>query len=409
MERINQKTTASEDAYSYWLYTIEGIGTKKRRALLELFGNARAIYEIKEEKIDELSFLNRKDKERVKLAKQNTDIQKGFEELEKRQMKFVMQHHSGYPERLLKTPDAPFGLFVSGRLPSGDRPSVAVVGARECSEYGRYVATELGRRLALSGIQVVSGLARGIDSIAQKAAQKAGGEVFGVLGCGVDICYPGENRALYEKLKQTGGILSEYPPGTQPKAGLFPRRNRIISGLADALVVVEAREKSGTLITVDMALEQGKEVYVIPGRVTDPLSCGCNKLIRQGAAMLTNLTEFVREIEALFQRQKAESKESVQKENKSKNNTAAKQDINADKMESGSTDVLLNDSCPALQRAIIKSIYIQPQSLQQIYTSLSLSQELELFELVEALFCMEEKGLICLTDGYYRLTPTGRL
>ena len=141
--------------------------------------------------------------------------------------------------------------------------------------------------MASRGITIISGMARGIDGIAQTAALDAGGRSYAVLGCGVDICYPEENRSLYDRLLQQGGILSEYPPGTPPEARLFPLRNRIISGLADAVLVIEARKKSGTLITVDMALEQGRDVFALPGRVSDSLSDGCNRLIRQGAAPAT--------------------------------------------------------------------------------------------------------------------------
>lgn len=146
-------------------------------------------------------------------------------------------------------------------------------------------------------MQVISGMARGIDGIGQEAALKAGGRSFGVLGCGVDICYPASNRGLYERLCVQGGVLSAYPPGTEARAQHFPPRNRIVSGLADALIVVEARGRSGTLITVDMALEQGKEVYAVPGRVTDRLSDGCNQLIRQGAGVFLTPEDFLRELE----------------------------------------------------------------------------------------------------------------
>ncbi|MBR1693485.1 MAG: DNA-processing protein DprA, partial [Lachnospiraceae bacterium] len=258
--RMESKRNAEEDAYLYWLCMLGGIGKKKRDALLTVAGNAKAVYELKEELIDELVFLSSADKEAIKTAKKQ-DVHSAYAMLKEQGVRFVMQHHKEYPGRLLHIPDAPFGLFVRGSLPKEELPCVAVIGARDCTEYGRYVALELGRRLAEAGIQVVSGMARGIDSIAQSACAGAGGEVYGVLGCGVDICYPKESRHLYERLLQKGGILSEYPMGTQPRSQLFPRRNRIISGLSDAVVVVEAREKSGTLITVDMALEQGREVY----------------------------------------------------------------------------------------------------------------------------------------------------
>jgi DNA processing protein len=173
---------------------------------------------------------------------------------------------------------------------------VAVIGARECSEYGRFVASGLGKKMGECGIQVISGMARGIDGISQNAAMEAGGSSFAVLGCGVDICYPEQNRYIYDRLFKTGGIISEYPPGTPAVPKNFPPRNRIVSGLADVVVVVEARQKSGTLITVDMALEQGKDVYVVPGRVTDRLSDGCNKLIKQGAEIFLSPEDFVNEI-----------------------------------------------------------------------------------------------------------------
>lgn len=182
--------------------------------------------------------------------------------------------------------------FYRGKLPDENEPAVAVIGARECSEYGRYVAEELGQYLGRAGIQVISGMARGIDGISQQAALSAGGTSYGVLGCGVDICYPAQNRRLYEELLEKGGLLSTYAPGTKPLPQHFPPRNRIVSGLSDALIVIEARQKSGTLITVDMALEQGRDVYVVPGRLTDRLSDGCNHLLTQGAGVFLSPESF---------------------------------------------------------------------------------------------------------------------
>ena len=200
-----------------------------------------------------------------------------------------------FPSRLRFIPDPPFGIYCRGPLlppdpppfPGLESPAAAVIGARLASGYGREQARRFSYRMASRGITIISGMARGIDGIAQTAALDAGGRSYAVLGCGVDICYPEENRSLYDRLLQQGGILSEYPPGTPPEARLFPLRNRIISGLADAVLVIEARKKSGTLITVDMALEQGRDVFALPGRVSDSLSDGCNRLIRQGAAPAT--------------------------------------------------------------------------------------------------------------------------
>ena len=178
-------------------------------------------------------------------------------------------------------------------MPADEKPTVAIVGARMCSEYGRAAAKEFGSKLAESGIQIISGLAMGIDGISQRAAIDAGADSFGVLGCGVDVCYPKSNQDLYERLLKQGGVLSEFLPGTPPKAQHFPARNRIISGLSDLVLVIEAKEKSGTGITVDMALEQGREVYALPGRITDALSKGCHKLIKQGAGIATSPEDII--------------------------------------------------------------------------------------------------------------------
>ena len=201
-----------------------------------------------------------------------------------------------YPRRLLEIPQAPKQLYVRGKLPEEGVPSVAVIGARDCSYYGQEVAKRLGRLFGENGIQVISGMARGIDGIGQQAAVQAGGSSFAVLGCGADICYPRQNQDLYDRLCKQGGVISEYEWGTPPRAGYFPPRNRIVSGLADAVIVVEARKKSGTLITVDMALEQGKEVYAVPGRLVDDLSSGCNYLIKNGAGILLDMEEFMEEL-----------------------------------------------------------------------------------------------------------------
>ena len=175
-------------------------------------------------------------------------------------------------------------LYFKGSLPDPEVPSVAIVGARSCSIYGRNQAGKIARILAENGVSVISGLAYGIDTCAHEGALAGGGKTYAVMGCGIDRCYPASNRKLYGKiLDGGGGIISEYPPGTPPLAHHFPIRNRIISALADAVIICEARKKSGSLITANYALEQGKTIYAVPGRVSDCLSYGCNDLIRQGA------------------------------------------------------------------------------------------------------------------------------
>ena len=198
-------------------------------------------------------------------------------------IQWIQQEDIEYPEKLRPYKGMPKTLYVLGGLPDPSRPSVAVVGARRSTSYGDNIARQFSAELAANGIQIISGLAWGIDTAAHTGALEGGGETYAVMGCGVDVCYPAGNRKLYEWILQEkrGGIISEQ----EPLAGFFPARNRIISGLADLVLVVEAREKSGSLITADQALEQGKDVYVVPGRITDELSRGCLNLLKQGAGL----------------------------------------------------------------------------------------------------------------------------
>lgn len=296
-----------QQPYAYWLEGVKGLGRKSRWELVEVAGTPKAAYEMSGEEWSML--LPEKKVEALERAKRESDVKSGYHQLCKAGIRYISNIHPDYPKRLRKIPDPPFGIFLWGKLPQEQESAVAVIGARECSEYGRYMAEKIAEQLAAKGICVISGMARGIDSISQRAALQAGGSTCAVLGSGVDICYPSENRGLYEALKTRGGILSEYLPGTQPQAGLFPMRNRIISGLSDIVLIVEARERSGTLITADMALEQGKEVYVVPGRLTDPLSKGCNRLIKQGAGILTSIEEMLEETGILSCAVKTDSRE----------------------------------------------------------------------------------------------------
>jgi len=179
----------------------------------------------------------------------------------------------------------PGGIYLLGKLPDEGRPCVAMVGARRSTAYGNETARYFAGELARAGVQIISGMAWGIDGQAHAGALEAGGDSFAVLGCGVDVCYPAGHRRLYEEMKRTGGILSEQKPGTPPLPRHFPARNRIISALADLVLVVEAGVKSGSLITADFALEQGKDIYVVPGRLTDEQSRGCLGLLKQGAGL----------------------------------------------------------------------------------------------------------------------------
>ena len=198
-----------------------------------------------------------------------------FEKLEKNNIKFVSVDDENYPEKLIPFDHKPYFLFYKGKLPDENATAVAMVGARACSNYGRNMAKKIGKELSERGVQVISGMARGVDTYSQLGAIEGGMSTYAVLGSGVDICYPVENIELYGDIINNGGIISEYPPGSSPEGWHFPQRNRIISGLADKIVVIEARENSGSLITVEWALEQGGDVMAVPGRVDDKLSQGC--------------------------------------------------------------------------------------------------------------------------------------
>lgn len=286
-------------SYAHWLYNIPGVGRKTIKYLLSAKGTPEEVYRSSQKELECLfTAMPGKQKlaERITGSKKEWDIRAAYEKLGEKGIRFTCLGDEKYPERLEQIPDAPYGLYFRGKLPVKERPSVAIIGARNCSEYGRRMAQYFGRELAMAGVQIISGMARGIDGISQMAALEMDGYSLGVLGCGVDICYPAENRALYEVLRKQGGICSEYPPGTEPRNNLFPPRNRIISGLSDAVLVIEAKSRSGTLITVDMALEQGREVYALPGRVTDALSEGCNHLIHQGANIAFSAEDMIRSL-----------------------------------------------------------------------------------------------------------------
>jgi DNA processing protein len=213
--------------------------------------------------------------------------------LEERSIRWLPRSDPGFPRALAAIFDPPAGLFVRGKGRNSvlDLPAVAIVGARACSTYGGQVARMLGRELAAAGLLVVSGMARGIDAAAHRGALEAGGATVAVLGCGIDRDYPASHAELARQIETAGLILSEYPPGVEPAPWRFPARNRIVAGLSSATIVVEARRRSGALITADLALEEGREVLAVPGEITSSLSEGTNDLLRNGSTMLTSAVD----------------------------------------------------------------------------------------------------------------------
>lgn len=213
----------------------------------------------------------------------------------------VFWNEERYPEKLKQIYDYPLGLYGIGRLPKEEQLSIAMVGARDATPYGIQAAQYFAKELAAQKIAIISGLARGIDGESHRAALMAKGYTMGVLGCGLDVVYPKSNGYLYEQMKEQGGIVTEYPLGRQPLARNFPLRNRIISGLSDGVFVIEAKKKSGSLITADLALDQGKEVFALSGRYYDVLSSGCMDLIQKGAKLVYSPKDIMEEFALLRQ------------------------------------------------------------------------------------------------------------
>ncbi len=215
-------------------------------------------------------------------------------------IKRIDLNHPDYPDRLKNIDGPPLYLYMKGEICQQDSNAIAIVGTRRPTPYGRRVAERLATELSFAGFTIVSGMARGIDSVAHKAALKAGGRSIGVLGCGIDVVYPRENSPLFADMAGSGALISEFPMGTGPEKKNFPQRNRIISGLSLGTVVIEASERSGSLITARFALEQGREVFAVPGNINSPVSIGTNNLIKQGAKLVATTEDILEEFEQLL-------------------------------------------------------------------------------------------------------------
>lgn len=285
--------------YWFMLCTAEGIYQTDIDRLLKDFSGPEEIYSLTDSELRRLTCIERKKIEAVISSRKPGKAEEIQNKLDKDNIRFICRDDEEYPLGFRMLDGMPYSLYVKGNLPSIEEPSVGMVGARACSGYGRAKAAEISSKLASCGVQIVSGMAVGIDAISARAALEAGGKTFAVLGCGVDVIYPKDNISLYyDILMHGGGVISEYPPGTPPVAWQFPHRNRLISALSDRLVVIEAGSRSGTLSTARHALDQGREVYALPGRTIDRLSEGCNRLIYDGAGVFLDTDHFVSDLYA---------------------------------------------------------------------------------------------------------------
>lgn len=286
------------DRRAYWVgfNLVKGVGAVRMQGLLTHFGDLSIAWQAPLEALVAAG-LPLRIAENVLRVRSGVDLELTWEQIHQKGIQVLIREDAGYPARLKEIDQAPPVLYVRGQLLPEDGWAVAIVGTRRVTVYGRQIAEEIATCLAASGVVVVSGLARGVDAIAHDAALKAGGRTYAVLGSGVDRIYPPENTRLAEKISTQGALISDYAPGTPPDGVNFPPRNRIISGLSTAVVVIEAGETSGALITASFAGEQGRDVYAVPGNIHAPQSIGTNRLIQQGAHPLLKPEDLLEELD----------------------------------------------------------------------------------------------------------------
>jgi len=294
----------------YWvaLSGIPGMGRIRIGQLREHFGSLQNAWKAPEGKLKQAG-LDSRSIDALLTLRPRISVDAEMERLERHKVRALACEDPSYPSRLREIYDYPPVLYVKGSLPAEHEPCLAIVGTRRSTVYGRQVTEEIVADLARSNITIISGLARGIDSVAHRAALDAGGKTVAVFGSGLDIVYPGENAKLAQAIVEHGALVSEYPLGVKPKAENFPMRNRIMSGLSLGVLVVEAGERSGALITAQQAVEQNREVFAIPGSILSPASQGTNRLIQEGAKLVRNYTDILQELNLTIVVQQAEIKE----------------------------------------------------------------------------------------------------
>lgn len=288
------------------------VGATRRRALLERFGDPENVFRATRAELLSVDGVGRKTADSILTMARSEKPREEIERAREEGVEIITSLDDTYPRSLREIHDPPPVLYVKGDVDALSKPAVAVVGSRRNTFYGQSQAERISAELGRFGLVVSSGLARGIDSAAHRGALKGGGETVGVLGCGVDVVYPPENGELYEKVAAHGAVVSEFPLGTPPEGGNFPRRNRVICGLAMGVFVVEAAERSGTLITVNHAVEQGKGVFALPGPVNSITSRGTHKLIKEGAVLVEEAADIIREIAPELMREKASRPEGAE-------------------------------------------------------------------------------------------------
>lgn len=278
------------------LFSVSGVGSARFRILMKTFGSPAEIFKVSETALNCVPGIDSVTAVAISSTKRDGYGERLLESLQKCGAHIVSIWDETYPRILKEIHDPPALLFIRGALPKASEKCIAIVGTRNPSAYGITQAHRIAEDLAARGVGIISGMARGVDSAAHEGCLHGGGKTYAVFGCGIDIIYPSENKSLAEKIANSGGLISEFTPGTEPDPGLFPRRNRIISGLSAGVLVIQGKETSGALITAKCALEQNREVFALPGNVEDQRSQGPHSLIRLGAVLATSAQDILTEI-----------------------------------------------------------------------------------------------------------------
>ncbi|MBP1927373.1 DNA processing protein [Sedimentibacter acidaminivorans] len=349
-----------------WLNSVNGISNRKIEKLLEYFGGVDEIWDNFEGERNKLTLL------KPEILYNLSKTKKGFGEklyikLKEESAFLVTYFDDEYPKKLKNIDGAPYILYYKGNLESVSNTSVAIVGSRKATEYGMWAAEKFTKELSELGVTIISGLANGIDTVAHKTAIKYNAHTIGVIGCGIDLVYPKKNEALYQKIiDYNGAVISEYPFGMQPMPSNFPDRNRIISGLSDGVLVIEAQEKSGTLITAGHAANQGREIFAVPGNIDSLFSKGTNLLIKDGAKIVTCVADIIEEIPEL--------RKVIDNNKKEKNN-----------------NLILNDD----ELKIVKLLLLNISTLYEM----SDNTDMEIGEILGVLTILELKGIVRKASG----------
>jgi len=374
-----------DNELKYWLALkmVEGVGNVAFAALVKIFGSPKDVFDAPLNSLKEIPGIGKKVASQIKSFSNWQQVEKELAAALNQQVSIITYHDPLYPINLLNIYDFPPFLYVKGNLKEEDI-NIAVVGSRMASTYGKFSTERLCRELVVNGITVVSGLARGIDTAAHRGSIAAKGRTIAVLGCGIDIVYPPENKELFTKITSQGAIITEFPFGTPPNGPNFPARNRIISGLSLGVVVVEANEKSGSLITARTALEQGREVFAVPGSIDSAGSRGTNGLIKQGAKLIEDVYDILDEIMPQI-----EMKQKIHIPEAAKKTKSHKEIPPADCRTSG------NEGMTDKERTLLERISASPVTIDSLIAQTGERPG----EILNNLLLLELKGLITQLPG----------